>query len=99
MITGGATKAPTLGEGGRGRHGTAFIVRQGETDRYWLFNELGELILARLTAGGYEELGRKQLVEPTSSAFGRPVVWSHPAFAEGAVFARNDKEIVCVELR
>ncbi|MEM9352362.1 MAG: PQQ-binding-like beta-propeller repeat protein [Planctomycetota bacterium] len=93
------TKAPTLGEGGRGRHGTVFAVRQGETDRYWLFNETGELILARLTPEAYEEVGRQTILEPTSDSFGRPVVWSHPAFAQGAVFARNDEQVVCVELR
>jgi hypothetical protein len=26
------------------------------------------------------------------------VVWSHPAFAGRCVFARNDKELVCVSL-
>jgi hypothetical protein len=29
---------------------------------------------------------------------GRLVVWSHPAFANRRVYARNDKEIVCVDL-
>jgi hypothetical protein len=29
---------------------------------------------------------------------GRPVVWSHPAFADKCLFARNDKELVCVSL-
>ena len=33
--------------------GTAFIVRQG--DRYWLFNERGELIIAKLSRKGYQE--------------------------------------------
>ena len=92
------SKVPTLGAKGRGRHGTAFIVRQGETDRYWLLGEKGELILARLSPEKYEELGRKKILEPTGETSGRPVLWSHPAFAQGAIFARNDKEIVCVEL-
>ena len=26
------------------------------------------------------------------------VVWSHPAFANRSVYARNDKEIICVSL-
>jgi hypothetical protein len=26
------------------------------------------------------------------------VVWSHPAFANRCVYARNDKELVCVSL-
>lgn len=92
------TKQPTVGEGKRGRHGTTFLVRQGETDRYWLFNELGDLILARLQPSGYEELGRQHLLKPTGEAFGRSVVWSHPAFAEQAVFVRNDEELVCVDV-
>lgn len=92
------TKAPTVGEGNRGRHGTAFIIRQGDTDRYWLFGETGDLILAKLSPAGYEELGRQHILDMTSGAFGRSVVWSHPAFAGRAVYARNDKELVCVDL-
>ena len=30
--------------------------------------------------------------------FGRAVVWSHPAFADKCLFARNDSEIVCINL-
>lgn len=92
------TGVPTLGSR-RGRHGTAFIVREGDAgDRFWLFSETGDLILARLTPRAYEELGRIHLVDPTGECFGREVVWSHPAFAGRCVFARNDEEIVCVPL-
>jgi hypothetical protein len=31
-------------------------------------------------------------------ANGRPVVWSHPAFANRNVYVRNDHEIVSVSL-
>jgi outer membrane protein assembly factor BamB len=89
------TMAPTLGSK-RGRSGTAFLVKNG--DRFFLFNEGGYLIIARLSPKGYEEIGRSKLLEPTGAAFGRDVVWSHPAFAERCIFARNDKEIVCVSL-
>ena len=89
------TKEPTIGDR-RGRIGTAFIVKNG--DRHFLFNETGDLILAKLTPEKYEEFGRVNLLEPTSMAFGREVVWSHPAFAQKCVFARNDKEIVCANL-
>ena len=44
----------------------------------------------------YEELGRMRVVEPTNECFGREVVWSHPAFAGGCIFVRNDDELVCV---
>jgi hypothetical protein len=67
-------------------------------DRWFLANEKGDLIIARMTPKGYEELDRAKLLEPTHSAGGREVVWSHPAFANRCVYARNDKEIVCVSL-
>ena len=55
-------------------------------------------MIAKLSPKAYEEVSRAKLLEPTNEAFGRPVVWSHPAFADKCVFARNDKEIVCVSL-
>jgi hypothetical protein len=75
---------------------TAFIVKNG--DRFFLFTEKGDLIIASLTPEKYEEVSRAHVLEPTTTAFGRSVVWSHPAFAEKCVVARNDKEIVCVSL-
>jgi outer membrane protein assembly factor BamB len=82
------------------RWANAFIVPQG--DRYFLFNENGDLLIARLTPSGYEEIDRAHLVEPTNQAgFMRktePVVWSHPAFAGRCVFVRNDREIACFSL-
>jgi outer membrane protein assembly factor BamB len=90
------TFRPTSGGTRRAGHGTAFIVKH--KDRFFLFSETGDLILARLSADGYEELGRFHVVDATNSAFGRDVVWSHPAFAGKCVFARNDEELVCVSL-
>jgi outer membrane protein assembly factor BamB len=76
--------------------GTAFLVPQG--DRFVLFNDQGELILAELSPKGYKEISRARILEPVQEARGRKVVWSHPAFAGKCVFARNDKELVCVSL-
>jgi outer membrane protein assembly factor BamB len=76
--------------------GTAFLVKNG--DRFFVFSETGDLIIARLSPAGYEEISRAHLIEPTQDGFGRPVIWSHPAFADKCVFARNDKEIVCASL-
>jgi outer membrane protein assembly factor BamB len=78
------------------RWGNAFLIRQA--DRFFLFNELGDLILARLTPAGYDEIDRAHLVEPTGQAAGRAVVWTLPAFANRSVYARNDKEIACFDL-
>jgi outer membrane protein assembly factor BamB len=90
-----STYAPTTG-GDRANSGTAFLVKNG--DRYFLFSETGDLVIARLTPQAYEEVSRAHLLDPTTPAFGRDVVWSHPAFANRCVFARNDKELVCVSL-
>jgi outer membrane protein assembly factor BamB len=76
--------------------GSAFLVPQG--DRFVIFNDQGELILADLSPKGYREISRARIVEPVQAARGRHVVWSHPAFAHKCVFARNDKELVCVSL-
>jgi hypothetical protein len=89
------TFKPTTG-GGRASHGTAFIVRH--EDRFFLMAETGDLILAKLSPAGYEEQGRFHVLAPDSQAFGRNVVWSHPAFAGRCVFARNNSELVCVSL-
>ena len=94
----------TLEATGKGRWWNAFLVRLGnkdpgtESDRFFICNEQGELILARLTPKGYTEFGRVFLIEPTGSEKGRKLVWSHPAFAYRAVFARNHGEIVCADL-
>ncbi|MCA9268799.1 MAG: pyrrolo-quinoline quinone, partial [Planctomycetales bacterium] len=77
-------------------HGTAFLVRHEK--RFFLFSEQGDLILADLSPAGYVERGKFHVLEPTNEAFGRKVVWSHPAFAERCLFARNDRELVCVDL-
>jgi outer membrane protein assembly factor BamB len=82
--------------GKKGDCATAFLVPQG--NRYVIFNDQGDLILADLSPKGYREIDRAHILEPVQSARGREVVWSHPAFAHRCIFARNDKEIVCVSL-
>jgi len=76
--------------------GTAFITRHG--DRYFLFTETGDLVIARLTPAGYEEVSRTHLIEPTNVAFGRPVVWCPPAYANKSIVVRNDAEVIRVSL-
>ena len=65
-----------------------------------MFNERGELIIAHLSPRGYEEISRTKLLEPTMEQLRDRggVCWSHPAFANKHVFARNDKELVCASL-
>ncbi len=78
------------------RWANAFLIAQG--DRFFLPNEKGDLLIARLTPKGYEEIDRAHILDPTDPSPGRLVVWSHPAFANKSMYARNDKEIVCVSL-
>jgi outer membrane protein assembly factor BamB len=82
----------------RARWSTIHFVKNG--DRYFLFNERGELIIAKLSPQGYDEISRAKLIEPTMDQLRERggVCWSHPAFANKHVFARNDKELVCVNL-
>jgi outer membrane protein assembly factor BamB len=90
---------------GEGRWWNAFIVPLGDepvdakgSRRVFIHNEQGELILAELSGEGYHELSRSFLIEPTEPVQRRMTVWSHPAFANRCVFARNDKELICVDL-
>jgi outer membrane protein assembly factor BamB len=95
------TTAPALGaekeeNDPSAKDATAFAVTNG--DRAFLFNELGELVVAKLTPHKYEEVSRAKLVDATGEAFGRKVVWAMPAFADKCVFVRNDREVACFSL-
>ncbi|MEE8467006.1 MAG: PQQ-binding-like beta-propeller repeat protein [Planctomycetota bacterium] len=82
----------------RARWATIHFVQNGE--RTWMFNERGELIIAELTPEGYHELDRAKLIAPTLGQLPQRegVCWSHPAFANRHVFARNDEVLVCADL-
>lgn len=82
--------------GKEARWGNAFLVQH--EDRFFLFNEKGDLIIARLTPQGYHEISRAHLVDPLDRLPGRLVVWTHPAFANRSVYVRNDRELACFSL-
>lgn len=85
----------------KARWASGFIVRHG--DRYFINNDRGELIIAKLSAQGYQEISRTQLIKPTSNPGNRrelgAVNWSHPAYANRHIVARNDEEIISVSLK
>jgi outer membrane protein assembly factor BamB len=81
---------------GQRKSPSAFLVKH--QDRFFLANDLGELVIARLSPEGYQEISRAQMIDPQTMTDGRKVVWSHPAFANRCVFARNDQRIVCISL-
>jgi outer membrane protein assembly factor BamB len=63
-----------------------------------LFTDQGELIRALLAPVGYKETARARLLDPTYRFSASMMAWSPPAFANGHVFARNDKELVSAAL-
>jgi outer membrane protein assembly factor BamB len=84
----------------RGRNPHASMVWLNDSDRALCLNSVGELILARLTPAGYQELSRTKVIDGK--------VWSHPAFAGDRVYLRNDGaeqsgaggpfELICLSL-
>ncbi len=82
----------------KSRWSTIHFVKNG--DQTWLFNERGELMIGTLAPTGFTEISRAKLLEPTTDQLRDRggVCWSHPAFANKHVFARNGKELVCVSL-
>jgi outer membrane protein assembly factor BamB len=85
----------------KARWASAFLVRHG--DRYFINNDRGDLIIARLSPEGYEEIARTTLIKPTATAgIGRremkAVNWTHPAYANRTLYTRNDEELIAVSL-
>jgi outer membrane protein assembly factor BamB len=83
----------------KARWSNIHMVKNG--DRMFMFNERGELIIARLSPKGYQEISRAKLIEPTLDQLRERrggVAWAHPAYAYKHVFARNDKELVSASL-
>ncbi len=82
------------------RWATGFIVRH--ENRYFINNDRGELIIGLFSPQGYKEISRTALIKPTARPGNRREVgavnWSHPAYANRHIFARNDEEILCASL-
>ena len=78
------------------RWASAQIVRH--EDRYFINNDRGELIIAKLRPEGYEEVDRIDVMKPTQPLGRRrdkgAVLWTHPAYANRHMVIRNDEEIV-----
>lgn len=84
----------------KARWASGFIVRHG--DRFFINNDHGDLIIAALSPKGYQEISRTKLIKPTSNPGNRremgAVNWSHPAYANRHIVARNDTEIIRANL-
>jgi outer membrane protein assembly factor BamB len=67
-------------------------------DSVLLFTDEGNLIRARLSAAGYQELSRVHVIDPTQPFNGRKVIWPPPAYAARHIFVRSDNELICASL-
>ena len=75
------------------------LIQHGQ--QTWMFNEQGELLITGLSPKGLTIISRANLIEPTPGQLNRRgtgVAWSHPAFANRCVFARNDNSLICAFL-
>ena len=59
-------------------------------DRALILNANGELLSITLDREGFKIHSRAQVIGKT---------WAHPAYARGHIFARSDREIVCLKLQ
>lgn len=83
----------------RDRWATVHMIQNGDDEI--MLNDRGELLFTTLSRSGIEIRSRSKLLGPTIQQLRRRdgVVWSHPAIANGMIYARNDKELVCASLR
>lgn len=82
------------------RSGTgASIHLTPQGDSVLLFTDKGELIRAQLNPDGYHEISRTPLITPVYAFGGHKVTWSPPSFADECAFVRNEKEVLCAEMK
>lgn len=84
------TDAHTVTPAGRNPQATMIWARDGKRDdRALVLNANGELLSITLGRGGFKVHSRAQVIGRT---------WAHPAYSKGHIFARSDREIVCLKL-
>lgn len=66
----------------------ASLIRTGD-EKLLLLDDAGNLMLLEPNAKEYRELARSTVCGKT---------WAHPALAEGRLYVRDDKELICLEL-
>ena len=82
--------------GEHARWACAHIVRNG--DRYFISNDRGELIIARLSPSGYQEISRTKVHQADHTRRRPPRTRRRqlvaPAYANRHIIVRNDEEIL-----
>jgi outer membrane protein assembly factor BamB len=67
----------------------AALLKTGD-DKLLMLNDYGDLILFDPDAKGYKELARAKV--------SKSQIWAHPALADGKLYFRDDKELVCLQM-
>ena len=87
----------------QGRWGSLFWVKNG--DRYFVNNDLGELLIMQFSSSGPTVLGRTKLIKADTHCGYGPrrfaddlVNWVQPAYANRHIIIRNDSEIRRISL-
>lgn len=62
----------------------------GADGKLFISTMAGELVVVKMSPSGFEEIGRKQVLGATRQA---------PALADGRLYLRDDREIVCLDVR
>lgn len=66
----------------------AALIRTGDS-KLLMLEDTGDLVLIDPDPAGYKELARSKVCGPT---------WAHPALADGRLYLRDEKELICLQL-
>jgi hypothetical protein len=66
----------------------AALIRTGD-NKLLMHSDTGDLVLLDPDPTGDRELARAKVCGPT---------WAHPALANGRLYVRDDKELICLQL-
>jgi outer membrane protein assembly factor BamB len=66
----------------------ASLLRTGD-DRLLFLDDAGHLMLLEPNVKEYKELARAKVCDKT---------WAHPALADGRLYVRDDKELICLQM-
>lgn len=74
-----------------------FVVQGNQV---WGFNEIGELLLGRLTPERFINQGRVKVIDPVKVPPNprNGVNWAHPAFSGNRIYVRSDSRLICLEI-
>jgi outer membrane protein assembly factor BamB len=67
----------------------AALIRTGD-DKLIMLDDTGHLTMFAADPAGYKELARSKVCGPT---------WAHPALVDGKLYIRDEKELICLDMK